>query len=125
MAEHCKNCGTELLAGQRFCRLCGAPISESQREELPTKIFPGERQAAASAPANTAPQSARPGTDPFSPFKQGTAPQMPVPQPSQHTTPLYLPPDQPSSKSHTVMFLVIGLVGVVMLAVLLLAWNHH
>jgi cytoskeletal protein RodZ len=120
MAERCKNCGTELLAGQRFCRMCGAAISESQREELPTKIFPGEPQAAGSAAAHTAPQQ-RPGTDPFSPFQQGTAPQPPVPQ--QHTTPLYLPPDQPSSRSRAVMFLIVGLVGVSLLAVLLLAWN--
>jgi DUF4097 and DUF4098 domain-containing protein YvlB len=111
MAEHCNSCGTELLAGQRFCRICGAPVSEAQREELPTKIFPGERQAAAaaSAPANTAPQSPRPGTDPFTPFQQGTAQYPPAPQ--QRTTPLYMPPDQPSPKSRVTMFMILGLVS--------------
>jgi hypothetical protein len=122
MAEHCKNCGTELLAGQRFCRICGAPISEAQREELPTKVFQGERQKSESAPANTAPQSARPGTDPFSPYRQGTAPQTPAPQP-QYTTPLYLPPDPAPSGSRNAIFIIIGLFSVALLAAILLAWN--
>ena len=113
MAEHCNNCRTELLAGQRFCRICGAPVSEAQREELPTKIFPGERQAAAHTPANTAPQSPRPGTDPFSPFQQGTAQYPPAPQ--QRTTPLYLPPDQASPKSRVTMFMILGLVSLALL----------
>jgi DUF4097 and DUF4098 domain-containing protein YvlB len=127
MAEHCKNCGTELLAGQRFCRMCGAPINEAQREELPTKIFPGERQAAtggapASAPV-TSPQSG-PRTDPFSPFQHGTTPQPLVSQ--QQTTPLYLPPERPSSRSsRAMMFLVVGLAGVALLAMLLLIWTYR
>ncbi|HEX8650931.1 MAG TPA: DUF4097 family beta strand repeat-containing protein [Pyrinomonadaceae bacterium] len=124
MAERCKNCGTELLAGQRFCRMCGAPISESQREELPTKVFQGERQKGESAPSNTAPQSARPGTDPFSPFQQGTAPRTPAPQP-QYTTPLYLPPDHASSGSRATIFIIIGLVSVALLAAILLTWNFR
>jgi hypothetical protein len=126
MAEHCRNCGTELLAGQRFCRMCGAPITEAQREELPTKVFTRDRQAAggaAPAAGATTSRPAKSGTDPFSPFQQSTAPQSPVPQPQ--TTPLYLPPDQASSKSHAMMFLVIGLVGVLLLSVLLLVWNYR
>lgn len=127
MAEYCRNCGTELLAGQRFCRMCGAPITDAQREELPTKVFTRDRQAAggaaqaASAPT-TAPQ-AKAGTDPFSPFQQSTAPQSPVPQPQ--TTPLYLPPDQAPSKSRAMMFLVLGLLGVLLLSVALLIWNYR
>lgn len=109
--------------------MCGAAISESQREELPTKIFPGERQKAAGASTNTAPQSARPGTDPFSPFQQGTAPQTPpspvAPQ-SQFTTPLYMPPDQrPASGSRATLFIIIGIVCVTLLAALLLGLEYH
>lgn len=122
MAAYCKNCGTELIAGQRFCRMCGAPISESQREELPTKIFPGERQAGAGAAASTTASQPRPSTDPFSPFQQPTASQPPVPQ---QTTPLYLPPDQATPRSHTMMFLVIGLIGMTLLAALLFLWNYR
>ena len=128
MAAYCKNCGTELIAGQRFCRGCGAPISESQREELPTKIFPGERQAGGGAQASTAaPQSGtasqpRSSTDPFSPFQQPTAAQPPAPQ---QTTPLYLPPDQATPRSRTTMFLVIGLIGMTLLAALLLIWSYR
>ncbi len=128
MAEHCKNCGTELLAGQRFCRMCGASISESQREELPTKIFQGERQKAAGPQTHTAPQSAKPGTDPFSPFQQGTAPQTPHPPApqSQFTTPLYMPPDQkPSSSSRATMFIIIGIVCLTVLAAVLLSMSYR
>lgn len=126
MAEYCRNCGTELLAGQRFCRLCGTPINDAQREELPTKVFRGERQAEDSGarPADTS-QASQPGpnTDPFSPFQQPTAPQSPAAQ--QRTTPLYLPPDQASSKSRAMMFVVIGLACVALLSMVLLIWNYR
>lgn len=122
MDAYCKNCGTELIAGQRFCRTCGAPISESQREELPTKIFPGERQAGGGAAASATASQPRPSTDPFTPFQQPTASQPPVPQ---QTTPLYLPPDQASPRSRTTMFLVIGLIGMALLSALLLLWNFR
>ena len=122
MAAYCKNCGTELIAGQRFCRMCGAPISESQREELPTKIFPGERQGVGGAAASATASQPRPNTDPFSPFQQPTASQPPVPQ---QTTPLYLPPDQATPRNRTTMFLVIGLIGMALLSALLLIWSYR
>lgn len=122
MSAYCKNCGTELVAGQRFCRTCGAPISESQREELPTKIFPGERQAGGGAAASATTSQPRPSTDPFTPFQQPTAAQPPVPQ---QTTPLYLPPDQATPRSRTTMYLVLGLISMVLLAGLLLFWNYR
>ncbi|MGB7923233.1 MAG: DUF4097 family beta strand repeat-containing protein [Pyrinomonadaceae bacterium] len=125
MAEYCRNCGTELLAGQRFCRMCGAQVGDAQREELPTKVFPGERPSAGGGAATAGPTASqsKPGTDPFSPFQQPTAPQWPAPQ--QQTTPLYMPPDQVSSKGRAMMFLVIGLVGVALLSMFLLVRNYR
>jgi hypothetical protein len=123
MSAHCINCGTELLAGQRFCRICGAPVSESQREELPTKVFPEQKQAGG-ARANTSQQQSRPNTDPFYQYQQTTA-QPPIPQ--QQTTPLYMPPDQVPPRGRGKAFIVIGLIGVVLLGAMLLIWaaRHH
>lgn len=38
MAEQCKNCGGELIAGQQFCRWCGARTT-SPDADAPTQIF--------------------------------------------------------------------------------------
>jgi hypothetical protein len=105
--------------------MCGAPISDAQREELPTKVFTSERQAASGGGAASAgtTQQSRPSTDPFSPFQQPTAPQSPVPH--QQTTPLYLPPEQAPSKGRAMMFLVIGLIGVLFLSAMLLVWTSR
>ncbi|MDT7604750.1 MAG: hypothetical protein QOF61_2747 [Acidobacteriota bacterium] len=59
MTERCNNCGTELFAGQQFCRQCGAPTRQFSSAEIPTQILPG-------APAP--PQTAQPpyaGTTPL------------------------------------------------------------
>ena len=39
MAEPCKNCGSELFAGQRFCRACGNPTDTLDSGEAPTQQF--------------------------------------------------------------------------------------
>jgi hypothetical protein len=41
MNERCDNCGTELFAGQQFCRQCGAPTRQLSAGEVPTQILPG------------------------------------------------------------------------------------
>jgi hypothetical protein len=41
MNERCDNCGTELFAGQQFCRRCGAPTRGLSDGETPTQILPG------------------------------------------------------------------------------------
>jgi hypothetical protein len=41
MNERCDNCGTELFAGQQFCRQCGAPTRQLSPGEVPTQILPG------------------------------------------------------------------------------------
>ncbi|MFL6228602.1 MAG: hypothetical protein ACJ741_07460 [Pyrinomonadaceae bacterium] len=41
MTERCNKCGTELFAGQQFCRQCGAPTRQFSTGEIPTQILPG------------------------------------------------------------------------------------
>jgi hypothetical protein len=77
MADPCKNCGSELFAGQRFCRACGNPTDTLDAGEAVTQQFtdgpaPGEATTRHMSPpddwgarsvAHTAPQ-ARPNTNP-------------------------------------------------------------
>jgi Putative adhesin len=81
MSEPCKTCGSELFAGQRFCRACGNPTDTLDAGEAPTQQFvegvapPGEATTRHMPPppddwsarggAHTAPQS-RPNTNPVS-----------------------------------------------------------
>jgi hypothetical protein len=48
MAEHCKACGADITAGQRFCRKCGVAVAQPSPEEVPTKVLQPGAQAAAS-----------------------------------------------------------------------------
>lgn len=43
MAEFCSSCGTELFAGQQYCRRCGAPTRKFSTAEVPTQILPEAR----------------------------------------------------------------------------------
>jgi hypothetical protein len=75
MSEPCKTCGSELFAGQRFCRACGNPTDTLEMGDAPTQHMPASGEAptqpmppppgdwGARGPANTAPQS-RPNTTP-------------------------------------------------------------
>ena len=56
---NCPSCGATLVAGLRFCRMCGYRLGEGVEEYVPTQRFD-----AASMP--TAAQ-APPATDPFTP----------------------------------------------------------
>lgn len=78
MSEPCKTCGSELFAGQRFCRACGNPTDTLDMGDAPTQHMPATGEAptqpmpqppddwGARGPANTAPQS-RPHTNPVGP----------------------------------------------------------
>src|SRR2546423_9962537 len=59
MAEPCKNCGSELFAGQRFCRACGNPTDTLDSGEAPTQPF---------------------ADDPLSPQGEATTRRMPPPE---------------------------------------------
>jgi hypothetical protein len=75
MSEPCKTCGSELFAGQRFCRACGNPTDPIEVAEAPTREMPPIGDAptrrmpemdddwGARGAANTAPQL-RPNTNP-------------------------------------------------------------
>jgi zinc-ribbon domain len=39
MTERCSNCGAEFVAGQQFCRRCGAALRHAG-EDAPTQLFP-------------------------------------------------------------------------------------
>lgn len=69
MSERCANCGSELFAGQQFCRRCGAAVRPRQEgDERPTRILEGRAEGAQGF-AGGAPQGAgeprAAGTDPF------------------------------------------------------------
>src|SRR5215213_3444295 len=67
---NCPSCGATLVAGLRFCRMCGYRLGEGVEEYVPT-----QRLDAASMP--TAAQ-APPATDPFTPrHTWGAAPIQP------------------------------------------------
>lgn len=90
MADTCKNCGSELFHGQRFCRACGTSIDPLSREEAPTQRMPPPPDMwGARGAANTAP-TPRPETSPvYAPpnYYQPTVPPLPM-QP----VPPYTPP---------------------------------
>src|SRR5690349_625189 len=113
MADPCKNCGTELFAGQRFCRACGNPTDTLDAGEAPTQQFADGAPSAGEATTrhmsppddwgarsvtHTAPQ-ARPNTNPVGrppdtyqppqayqapPTSYQMPPQPPVWQPAQY-----------------------------------------
>lgn len=89
MTERCTNCGTELFAGQQFCRRCGARTAPLEGE-APTQILPGAAAAASPTPppagaTTTLPPQRGTGTDLWGP--RHTGPQTPFPS-FAHTAPL-------------------------------------
>ncbi|MFL6277505.1 MAG: DUF4097 family beta strand repeat-containing protein [Blastocatellia bacterium] len=124
MTEICKTCGSELFAGQRFCRACGNSTETLDSGEAPTQQFgddplssPGEATTrhmqppddwGARSAGNTAPQ-ARPNTNPVGkPPAAYQAPnayqapptsyQLPPPPPAWRP-PQYAPPPTTTSRS--------------------------
>lgn len=72
---NCPSCGAALVAGLRFCRMCGYRLGEGVEEYVPTQRFDaGSMPTAAQAP---------PSTDPFTPRQTwGAAPIQPFGAPS-------------------------------------------
>jgi membrane-associated protease RseP (regulator of RpoE activity) len=69
---NCPSCGATLVAGLRFCRMCGYRLGEGVEEYVPTQRFD-----AASMPTAAPPPT--PATDPFQPRQTwGAAPMQPV-----------------------------------------------
>jgi membrane-associated protease RseP (regulator of RpoE activity) len=68
---NCPSCGATLVAGLRFCRMCGYRLGEGVEEYVPTQRFD------ASSMPNVAPPP--PATDPFAPRTTwGAAPMQPM-----------------------------------------------
>jgi membrane-associated protease RseP (regulator of RpoE activity) len=68
---NCPSCGAALIAGLRFCRMCGYRLGEGLDEYVPTQRLDGN------GPQPFAPP--RPSTDPFAPRQTwGAAPIQPV-----------------------------------------------
>src|SRR5919202_5298502 len=66
MNELCSNCGAELFEGQQFCRRCGAPTRKLSAEQMPTQIFPSDRQTAQPPPQQQTAQRPFAATTPLS-----------------------------------------------------------
>lgn len=91
MAEPCKNCGSELFAGQRFCRACGNPTDTLDAGEAPTQQFadsatPGPGEA-------TTRHMTQPPPQPQPPDDWGARTAHTAPQPRSNTNPVGRPPD--------------------------------
>jgi hypothetical protein len=68
---NCPSCGATLIAGLRFCRMCGYRLGEGLDEYVPTQRLDGN------GPQPFAPP--RPSTDPFAPRQTwGAAPMQPI-----------------------------------------------
>ena len=68
---NCPSCGATLVAGLRFCRMCGYRLGEGLEEYVATQRFDASSMPTAAPPA--------PGTDPFAPRQTwGAAPIQPM-----------------------------------------------
>lgn len=77
---NCPSCGAALVAGLRFCRMCGYRLGEGVEEYVPTQRFDASSMPTAAAPP--------PATDPFRARQTwGAAPMQPI-QPFGATTTL-------------------------------------
>lgn len=109
MADSCKVCGSQLVAGQRFCRLCGTEVDVL--EEMPTQMLGA--QPAAATPFSTAPLSAGRSTNSPLPPAQATAYQPPyAPQASS----AQLQPPPCSSSSRYIILALFALIAVALAA---------
>lgn len=140
MSEPCKTCGSELFAGQRFCRACGNPTDTLDAGEAPTQQMPQTGEAptrpmpppddwSARGVTHTAPQS-RPNTNPVNrPPEAYQAPnvyhapptsyQLP-PQPLAWQAPRYPPqPPPPPARSGSSWAIVLAVLLAIMLGAII------
>ena len=109
---HCDNCGTELFAGQRFCRSCGRATDDFSEESTPTQRMPpehqvrGARDTATTTPprADTSPVYAPPEQNYYQPY----APIQPA-----HPMPSYVPPRSRSPWGWIIALIAVLLIGAV------------
>ncbi len=122
MTEYCRNCSSELFAGQRFCRACGAPTEPLPEEQAAARMMPPQPEDwGARRQANTAPSSP-PDTSPVYPPPseyQPTAPMYP------QVVPPYTPPRSRSRVGWIIAFIGIGLFVAVVFAVMIVARIGH
>ena len=80
---NCPSCGSALIAGLRFCRMCGYRLGEGVEEYVPTQRFDASSMPTAAPPP--------PATDPFAARQTwGAAPMQPI-QPFGATSALNQP----------------------------------
>jgi hypothetical protein len=92
---NCPSCGAALIAGLRFCRMCGYRLGEGVEEYVPTQRFD------ASSMPNIAPPP--PATDPFTPRTTwGAAPMQPM-RPFGATSALNRPGEDAAGSTWTKM----------------------
>jgi hypothetical protein len=117
MSEHCRNCGSELFVGQRFCRACGVPTDELSQEEAPTQMMPPQYEGRGQrSGANTAP-SAAPDTSPvYPPATIGYQPPM-----HPQAIPPYTPPQKRTPIGWILAFIGMGLFVMIVIAVMFAA----
>src|SRR5258708_26776101 len=118
MAEQCRNCGSELFAGQRFCRACGAPSDELSQEQAPTQMMPQPSDWGARGAANTAPANSQ-NTSPVYAPPGGYQPSVPPIYPQ--TIPPYAPPQKRSPVGGILAFIGMGLFVAVVGSVIVIA----
>jgi putative adhesin len=118
MEENCRNCGSELFVGQRFCRACGAPTESLSDEQAPTQMMPPQPEWGARSPGSTAPAS-RPETSPVYAPPSGYQPSVPPVYPA--VVPPYAPPRKRSPLGWILAFLGMGLFVLVVIAVMMMA----
>lgn len=121
MATQCLYCGSELYAGQRFCRYCGKPSGQYDEEAMPTQAMPPQGADPQRERARTAPQY-RPDTNPVYVPPQPSSYQTP-PGPPVMRPPLY--PSVPTGKGRSpwawiVGLISFGLIGAMVLTVVLI-----
>jgi Putative adhesin/zinc-ribbon domain len=118
MAEQCKACGAEIVAGQRFCRHCGAAVAQSSSEELPTKVFePGPPMDASIMTSPLSTQVTEQVYQQPTAYQPPTANRATLPTPSASTG--------KSSVLRLLPLVLIGLVGAALLGAFLYARISH
>lgn len=109
MAVNCKNCGTELFPGQRFCRVCGTATDQYWQEDATTKVLPQNQARGAQT------GELKRGTDPVRP------PQTNYSQPYQtpYTVPLTaVSSAPPRRRSHWRWAIPLALLAIIVCALL-------
>lgn len=117
MADYCRNCNSELFAGQRFCRACGASTDPLSDEQAPTRMMNPQPDDWGARGAATAPAS-RPDTNPVYTPPGGYQPS--VPPMSAQVLPPYVPPSKRSPWGWIIAAIGMGLFVALVIAVMMI-----